>query len=47
MSIFNLATSFKFKTRDFKSHLRLAMLLEEKYLYENIYGPDTKVVNIF
>ncbi len=39
MSIFNLATSFKFKTRDYKTHLTMAMLLEEKYFYENIYGP--------
>ena len=43
MSIFNLATSFKYKTRDFKTHLKLAMLLEEKHFYECCYGSEMKV----
>ena len=43
MSIFNLATALKFKYQDFKNHARLALLLEEKEFYENIFHNEKKV----
>ncbi len=33
-----MATAIKHKPREYQSHLRLAMLLEEKHLFESIYG---------
>jgi len=37
-----MATAIKHKTRDYQSHIKLALLLEEKYLFENIYGRKLK-----
>jgi hypothetical protein len=42
LSLFNTATAIKFKPRDAKSHLRLAMLLEEKNFFESLYGRPVK-----
>ena len=43
MSLFNLATSLKHKNRNYETHFRLAMLLEEKELFESIYGKEKEV----
>lgn len=42
LSIFNMATAIKFKSKDTKNHIKLAMLLEEKNLFENLYGRPVK-----
>lgn len=47
MSLFNLATSLKHKNRNYETHFRLAMLLEEKELFESIYGKEKEVKNLF
>jgi hypothetical protein len=43
MSIFNLATSLKYKNNDYETHFELALLLEEKFFIECLYGSDKKV----
>jgi hypothetical protein len=40
MSIFNLATSLKFKSSNYQTHFRLGLLLEEKNFYESLYGTE-------
>ena len=42
MSIFNLATSLKFKSKDYQTHFKLAALLEEKSFLESLYGAERK-----
>lgn len=43
MSLYNAATGLKFKTKDYKMHFWLGMLLEEKNFYESIYGTEKQV----
>ncbi len=42
MSLYNLATSLKHKSKDFEVHFKLAALLEEKNFFENVYGKEKK-----
>jgi hypothetical protein len=44
MAIFNLATSLKFKNKEFQPHFKLAALLEEKSYLESLYGAEKKVL---
>ncbi|CAF0731786.1 unnamed protein product [Brachionus calyciflorus] len=39
-SIYEASTAIKFNTKDYNLHFWLAMLLEEKNFFENIYGPE-------
>jgi hypothetical protein len=45
MSLYHLATALKNNkvARDFNSHIKMAMLLEEKYNYYNLFGQQKKV----
>ena len=47
LSIYNVATAIKFKPKDVQAHLKLAMLLEEKHLFESFYGRQIKVSLIY
>ncbi len=42
MSIYHLATSLKHKSRDYETHFRFGVLLEEKNFFEGIYGKEKK-----
>ncbi len=42
MSLYNMASSIKHKSKDYDFHFKLAELLEEKNFFENIYGKEKK-----
>jgi hypothetical protein len=42
MSLYNMASSIKHKSKDYDVHFKLAELLEEKNFFENIYGKEKK-----